>query len=152
MDVNLNGTFHCMQAAGRRMLHAGSGAIVNVVSIAAERGQGGRSPYAASKAAIVSLTKTAAVEWAARGVRVNAVGPGYVETQLIRDAIQNRAIDAAALLARTPASRMAQPEEIARAIRFLASDDASFVTGHVLYVDGGFLADFGVPWKQAHGN
>src|SRR4051794_1662714 len=83
LDVNLNGAFHGMQVAAQHMLPRGAGAIVNVASVAAMRGAAGRAAYAASKAAIVSLTRTAAVEWAARGVRVNAVAPGYVETDLI---------------------------------------------------------------------
>jgi 3-oxoacyl-[acyl-carrier protein] reductase len=148
LAVNLHGAFHCLQAVGRRMLEAGNGSIVNIVSIVAERGAAGRAPYAASKAALVSLTRTAAVEWAARGVRVNAVGPGYVDTDMVQTAVDAGALDTAPILARTPARRMAQPAEIAQAVRFLASPDAAFITGQVLYVDGGFLADYGVPWRR----
>lgn len=144
LDVNLDGVFRCMQAAGRRMLDAGAGAIVNVVSVSAERGTPGRAPYATAKAAVAALTRTAAVEWAERGVRVNAVGPGYVETPLMRSYIDDGQVELEPILARTPLGRMADPAEIARAIRFLGSDEASFVTGQVLYVDGGFLADYGV--------
>lgn len=148
LDVNLNGTLHCLQAAARVMLEQGSGAIVNLASVAATRGAAGRSPYAASKAAIVSLTKTAAVEWSARGVRVNAVAPGYVETDLVRSAIAEGRISLEPILARIPAGRLATPDEIAKAIRFLCTDDASYITGHVLHVDGGFEADYGVPFSQ----
>ncbi|MBL8582905.1 MAG: SDR family oxidoreductase [Rhizobiaceae bacterium] len=148
LDVNLHGTFHCLQAAGRIMLPQGAGAIVNLASVAATRGAPGRAPYAASKAAIVSLTKTAAVEWSARGVRVNAVAPGYVETDLVKSAIANGRISLDPILQRIPAGRLATPAEIAGAIVFLCSDGASYVTGHVLHVDGGFEADYGVPFSQ----
>jgi 3-oxoacyl-[acyl-carrier protein] reductase len=147
LDVNLNGAFHCLQVAARHMLEKRSGAIVNVASVAAMRGAAGRAAYAASKAAIVSLTRTAAVEWAARGVRVNAVAPGYVETDLIATFVASGRLDLSPVVARTPAGRLATPAEIAKAIRFLASDDASYVNGHVLSVDGGFLADYGVPFS-----
>jgi len=145
LDVNLNGAFHCLQLAGQHMLEMGSGAIVNVASVAATRGAAGRAAYAASKAAIVSLTRTAAVEWASRGVRVNAVAPGYVETDLIATFVAAGRLDLSPVVARTPAGRLASPAEIAKAIRFLASDDASYVNGHVLVVDGGFEVDYGVP-------
>jgi 3-oxoacyl-[acyl-carrier protein] reductase len=151
LAVNLHGAFHCLQAGGRHMLARGSGAIVNVASVTAGRGAPGRAPYAASKAAIVSLTRSAAVEWAARGVRVNAVAPGYVETDLIRSFVAEGRLDLAPALARTPAGRLAAPQEIAKAICFLASGEASYVTGHVLYVDGGFEADYGVPFSPPKG-
>ena len=145
LEVNLHGVFRCMQAAAKVMLGAGSGAVVNVVSVAAERGTPGRSPYVAAKAAVVGLTRTAAVEWAGRGVRCNAVGPGYVDTELMRSYIDDGRVELEPILARTPVGRLASPAEVARAIRFLGSDESSFVTGQVLYVDGGFLADYGVP-------
>ncbi|WP_137391392.1 SDR family NAD(P)-dependent oxidoreductase [Rhodoligotrophos defluvii] len=146
LDVNLHGAFHCLQVAGRHMLAQGSGAIVNLSSIAATRGAPGRAPYAASKAAISSLTKTAAVEWTARGIRVNAVAPGYVETDLVTVMVKSGQLETAPMVARTPARRLARPEEIAKAIRFLCSDEASYISGHVLHVDGGFEADYGVPF------
>lgn len=146
LDINLNGSFHCLKAAARIMLPQGSGAIVNLASVAATRGAAGRAPYAASKAAIVSLTQTAAVEWAARGLRVNAVAPGYVETDLVRTVIAEGRLDTKPIIDRTPARRLADPQEIAKAIFFLCSDEASYITGHVLHVDGGFEADFGVPF------
>jgi 3-oxoacyl-[acyl-carrier protein] reductase len=147
LDVNLNGAFHCLQVAARHMLEKRSGAVVNVASVAATRGAAGRAAYAASKAAIVSLTKTAAVEWAARGMRVNAVAPGYVETDLIASFVAAGRLDLSPIIARTPTGRLASPAEIAKAICFLASDDASYVNGHVLFVDGGFAADYGVPFS-----
>lgn len=147
LDVNLHGTFNCLQAAANIMLPRGSGAIVNLASVAATRGAPGRAPYAVSKAAIVSLTKTAAVEWSARGVRVNAVAPGYTETDLVRTAIANGRISLDPIVARIPAGRLATPNEIANAILYLCSDAASYITGHVLHVDGGFEADYGVPYS-----
>lgn len=145
LDVNLDGTLVCMQAAAHHMLAAGSGSIVNVVSVAAARGTVARAAYAASKAAVVSLTRSAAVEWAARGVRVNAVGPGYVDTPLLRELVTDGSFRLDPVLARTPMGRLGAPEEIARAIAFLGGHDSTYVTGQVLYVDGGFLADYGIP-------
>jgi 3-oxoacyl-[acyl-carrier protein] reductase len=127
------------------MIAQGKGSIVNIVSVAAERGAAGRASYAAAKAELVSLTRTAAVEWAAKGVRVNAVGPGYVATALVEAFVNSGRLNLQPVMDRTPMGRMATPEEIAKVIRFLASDDASYVTGQTLYADGGFLADYGVP-------
>lgn len=146
LDINLNGCFRCLQAAAKIMLPQASGAIVNLASVAATRGAAGRAAYAASKAAIASLTKTAAVEWAALGLRVNAVAPGYVETDLVRNVIAEGRLDVQPIIDRTPARRLADPTEIAKAIFFLCSDDASYVNGHVFHVDGGFEADYGVPF------
>jgi 3-oxoacyl-[acyl-carrier protein] reductase len=144
IGVDLDGAFYCLKAAGKQMLAAGGGVIVNTVSVAAERGVPGRSPYACAKAGLVALTRSAAVEWAGRGVRVNAVGPGYVETALLRGAIDTGRLVEADIVDRIPAGRIATPGEIAEVVCFLASDAASYVNGQTLYVDGGFLADYGV--------
>jgi len=144
MSVNLSGAFHCLKAAGRQLRTAGGGAIVNVVSVAAERGVPGRGAYAAAKAALASLTRTAAVEWAERGVRVNAVGPGYVDTPLLRDPIERGELDEGAIVARIPSKRIGTPREIADVVCFLASDRASYVNGQTIWIDGGFLVDYGV--------
>lgn len=144
IDVNLHGVFLCLQAAGRHMLTAGHGSIVTISSVAA-RGAAGRAPYATTKAAITALTATAAAEWAARGVRVNAVAPGYVDTGVFRQGVQAGTLDVDTIMTRIPARRLGRPSEVADAVSYLVSDGASYITGQTLVVDGGFLVDYGVP-------
>jgi len=140
-DINTAGVMRVSRAAGRAMLASGGGAIVNIASISGTvvnvpQWQAG---YNASKAAVILLTKSLAVEWAARGVRVNSVSPGYVETaftELSRSKPERMAI----WLERTPMHRIARADEIANAVLFLASDLSSFVTGADLVVDGGYTA------------
>ncbi|HYF41796.1 MAG TPA: SDR family oxidoreductase [Ramlibacter sp.] len=141
IDVNLTGVFLCAQAAGRRMLAQGSGAIVNVASIFGLSG-GGLYPnisYQSSKGAVVNLTRALAVEWAPHGLRVNAVAPTWVDTEFIA-ALKSQPSLIDRIKSVTPLQRLAQPEEVAHAILYLASPAAAMVTGHVLPVDGGFLA------------
>jgi len=141
MEVNLTGSFRCAREAARSMLQKGRGAIVNVASVMGLTG-GGLYPnpaYHASKAALVNWTRALAVEWAGRGVRVNAVAPGYVATAYVRkifEAPEHRA----RILARQVMGRLVEPEEVAAAVAFLASDAASAITGITLPVDGGWSA------------
>ncbi|TQF79870.1 SDR family oxidoreductase [Elioraea sp. Yellowstone] len=140
MRINLDGVFFCAREAGRRMVAQGSGAIVNLGSIYSLVAAPERLAYCASKAAVAAMTKVLAIEWAAHGVRVNAVAPGYVETDLIGAAVRAGELDTAPLVRRTPVGRLARPEEIARAILFLLDPANAYVTGHVLAVDGGWTA------------
>ena len=150
LDVNLNGTFYIMQSLARRLIAAGQpSAFVTVASVAASRGEAGRGAYCVSKAAVVALTRLAAAEWSARGIRVNCVAPGYVDTPMMHSAFADRLIDRDTLLGRIPMRRLAAAYEIAQSIDFLASERASYVSGHVLAVDGGFLVDYGVPLQDA---
>jgi NAD(P)-dependent dehydrogenase (short-subunit alcohol dehydrogenase family) len=136
LDVDLTGTFFSCQAAIPHM-PAGS-AIVTVASIAALRGMPERAAYVAAKAGVVGLTKTLATEWAARGVRVNAVGPGWVDTPFLRDAAAKGHVDLEALADRPPMKRLAEVGDVVGAIAFLLGPDSAFVTGQTLYVDGGW--------------
>lgn len=144
VNVNLHGVFACLQAAGKRMLTRGDGRIVNISSISS-RGSAGRAPYSSTKAAVIGLTSTAGAEWAARGVRVNAVAPGYVDTGVFRQGVEAGTLDLDAILSRIPAQRLADASEIAAAVSFLISDESRYMNGQTLYVDGGFMVDYGVP-------
>lgn len=150
VDVNLHGVFLCLQQAGRHMLNAGRGAIVNIASVGA-RGAAGRAPYSATKAAVVALTATVGAEWASRGVRVNAVAPGYIDTGVLRASVSAGTLDVGSILQRIPAGRLADGDEIAGVVEFLASDAASYVNGQTLYVDGGFMVDYGIPLADPSG-
>jgi NAD(P)-dependent dehydrogenase (short-subunit alcohol dehydrogenase family) len=138
LGTHLNGSFLCNSQAVPKMRAQGSGAIVHVASTAAFLGLPGRAPYSAAKAGLGALTRVMAVELAPVGIRVNAVAPGFTRTQLVQQAIDNGSLQEDWMVARVPMGRLARPEEIARIVRFLASDEASYVTGQVVVADGGW--------------
>ena len=150
LAVHLRGTFLMSQCVARVMLLAepvrppSRGAIVNLGSIASTIGLPARNAYSAAKAGVLGMTRAMASEWARSGIRVNAVAPGYVRTALVAELERQGALDAQGIAHRTPLGRMAEPAEIAEAIVFLASPRASYITGAVLPVDGGWTA-FGAP-------
>ena len=149
IDVDLTAPFRCAQAAARPMLAAGRGVIVNVSSLTGHIGLARRAAYTAAKHGLEGLTKVLAVEWAARGVRVVSVSPAYVATELLAGTSKAGGFTLEEVAGRTPMRRLAEPEEVARVVAFLVSDDASFVTGSSVLVDGGWLADGG--WEHAGG-
>jgi 3-oxoacyl-[acyl-carrier protein] reductase len=134
IETNLSSIFYTCRAVCRPMMKKRSGAIVNVSSIVGVHGNPGQTNYAASKAGIIGFTKSLARELGNRGVRANVVAPGYVRSQLT-DVLPEEAT--AAMLANTPLGRLGEPTDVAGAVRFLCSDEASFITGDVLLVDGG---------------
>lgn len=140
LDLNLTAYFLLSQELGRGMLARGSGVIINISSINGTVAFPERLAYCVSKAGVNMLTKVLAIEWANRGIRVNAIAPGYVETDIFRRLVAKGALDPQKLRQRTPMGRLGLPKEVAEAAVFLASDDAAFVTGSVLTVDGGWTA------------
>jgi 3-oxoacyl-[acyl-carrier protein] reductase len=134
VETNLSGAFYTCRAAARGMMRRRAGSIVNISSIVGVHGNPGQTNYSAAKAGIIGFTKALARELGSRGVRANVVAPGYVTTRLtdvLPEELQQ------AMLANTPLGRLGSPQDVAGAVRFLASDDASFITGEVLLVDGG---------------
>ncbi len=139
VDVQLNGAFYIAQACAKRMGTTG-GAIVFITSTNAEAAFPRRAAYCAAKAGVAMLTKVLAIEWAERRIRVNAVGPAYVATEMTQRNIAAGNVSEDRIKARIPLGRLAQPADVADAVSFLLSEQASFITGHSLYVDGGWLA------------
>ena len=134
VDVNLKGTFYCIRFASRQMMKQRSGRIINMSSVVGISGNAGQINYAASKAGVIGMTKSAAKELASRGITVNAIAPGYIETDMtnvLSDKVKEET------LKQIPLGRMGQTEDIAAAAAFLASDEAGYITGQVLAVDGG---------------
>ena len=139
IDVDLTGVYRCCRAFGSQMPEAQRGTIVNVGSIiGAVVGMPGRAPYGAAKAGLVGLTRVLAVEWADRGVRVNALLPGPVRTPMVLEAIERGIVDEAEVIDHSPAGRMAEPEDVAGAVVVLCDPRAGFVTGQSHAVDGGY--------------
>lgn len=132
--INLTGTFNCTKAVIRGMVKNRSGRIISIASIVAEMGNAGQANYAASKAGIIGFTKTIAREYANRGITANAIAPGFIETEMTKklpEDVRNN------LITQIPMSRLGTPEDVANVVKFLASDDASYITGQVIHINGG---------------
>ncbi len=133
MKVNTYGPFYLMRWSIRRMLRIKKGCVVNVASLAGQLGNAGQTNYAASKDALIAMTKTLALEVASRNIRVNAVAPGLIETEMVDESSRQDFIK------RVPMARLGHPDEVASAVSFLCSKDSSYITGHTLSVNGGFF-------------
>lgn len=136
VSVNLKGTFNCIKAVTRSMMKQRHGKIINISSVVGVMGNVGQANYAASKAGIIGLTKSAAKELGARGIQVNAIAPGYIETDMTKD-LPEAAKEAFINL--IPLKRPGQPEDVANVVAFLCSADADYITGQVIHIDGGLL-------------
>ena len=136
LDTNLKGVFLCTKAVTRQMMKQRAGRIINISSIVGVAGNAGQANYVAAKAGVIGLTKTTAKELASRNILVNAIAPGFIETemtdQLPEDIKQG-------MLTQIPLAKLGQPEDIAKAVVFLASDDANYMTGQTLHIDGGMV-------------
>jgi NAD(P)-dependent dehydrogenase (short-subunit alcohol dehydrogenase family) len=141
LDIHLTGAFLMSRGAYPLLTAGQSGSIVNIASVGSTFGLPGRIAYSTAKSGILGLTRTLAVEWGSQGVRVNAVAPGYVATEMVQSGLRSGSLSKDKLFSRTPLGRLAEPQEIAKCIAFLLSDDASFVHGSVLKVDGGLTID-----------
>ncbi len=136
LDINLKGSFLCGQQAAKQMMKQKSGAIVNIASIVGVMGNFGQANYSASKAGVIGLTKTLAREVASRGIRVNAVAPGFIDTEMTR--VLDESVRQT-LIEQIPLAKLGLPEDVARCVAFLVSDKSSYITGQVINVNGGML-------------
>jgi len=140
LETDLSGVFFACQAAARVMIPQGGGNIINISSVNGILAAPKRAAYCASKAAVNELTKVLAIEWADRKIRVNAIAPGYIRTELVQDVIDKGAISLEAILRRTPQHRIGEVEDIASLAVYMASEESSYMTGSIVNIDGGWLA------------
>jgi NAD(P)-dependent dehydrogenase (short-subunit alcohol dehydrogenase family) len=151
LRVNVTGQFIAARAAARRMLERRQGgAVINIASILGYGGTPRRAGYSASRAAMINMTRTLAVEWALDGIRVNCIAPGWTMTAALRHAVSTGSLDVSSLIERTPMGRLPEVNDIASVVVFLASDESSMVTGHTIPIDGGVTAYLGVGGKPSH--
>ncbi len=136
IDINLKGVFNCIKAVTRPMMKQRSGRIINISSVVGVMGNAGQANYVAAKAGVIGLTKSTAKELASRGITVNAIAPGFIETDMTDVLGENIREE---LMKAIPLARLGQPADVARAVRFLASGDAEYITGQVIHVDGGMV-------------
>ncbi|MDD5354884.1 MAG: SDR family oxidoreductase, partial [bacterium] len=139
ISINLKGTFNCLKAVTRPMMKARSGKIVNIASIIGIAGNAGQANYAASKAGVIALTKSAAKELASRNVNINAVAPGFIQTAMthvLPEAVKEE------MLKRIPLAKLGEVKDVAKAVLFLAGPDSDYITGQVVVVDGGMVMNF----------
>jgi NAD(P)-dependent dehydrogenase (short-subunit alcohol dehydrogenase family) len=144
VDVNLKAVFFCCQAAAPHMMRAGRGRVINMSSLTGEIGLPKLAAYGATKGGVNQLTRALAVEWAEHGITVNAIGPGRIRTAMTEDVFRNRETRES-FLSRIPMRRPGEPSDLTGAVIFLASDASSYITGQILYIDGGWLASGGHP-------
>lgn len=140
LETDLFGVFFGCQAAARIMIPQGGGNIINISSVNGILAAPRRAAYCASKAAVNELTKVLAIEWADRNIRVNAIAPGYIRTELVQDVIDKGAISMEAILKRTPQHRIGEVQDVAALALYMASEESSFMTGSIVNIDGGWLA------------
>lgn len=151
LRLNVTGQFITARSAARRMLARGKGGVmINIASILGYGGTPRRAGYTASRAAIINLTRTLAVEWALDGIRVNCIAPGWTMTRALRNAVSSGSLNVDSLIERTPMGRLPEVEDIASVVIFLASDESAMVTGHTIPIDGGVTAYMGAGGKPSH--